>query len=173
MSLHFEKMDVISMCGLLQGLCTGIFILLTTGGKSSHILVFSEDLFFIYLLPPIIFNAGWVVYSYLATLSASAFFSYSFCFLIRKKPDSLLFRIRKLVEFAALFILIFNRFQVKKKQFFRNFMTIMLFGAVGTLISFAIISLGNFNQWKFVPEENKTILLLFSNSYKITSYMDL
>ncbi|KAE8076876.1 hypothetical protein FH972_015499 [Carpinus fangiana] len=74
-----------------RGLCTGIVILLTTGGKSSHLLVFSEDLFFIYLLPPIIFNAG---------------------------------------------------FQVKKKQFFRNFMTIMLFGAIGTLISFAIISLG-------------------------------
>jgi hypothetical protein len=33
-------------------------------------------------------------------------------------------------------------FQVKKKQFFRNFMTITLFGAVGTLISFIIISLG-------------------------------
>ncbi|GER30192.1 sodium/hydrogen exchanger [Striga asiatica] len=31
---------------------------------------------------------------------------------------------------------------VKKKQFFRNFMTIILFGAVGTLISFVIISLG-------------------------------
>lgn len=31
---------------------------------------------------------------------------------------------------------------MKKKQFFRNFMTIMLFGAVGTLISFSIISLG-------------------------------
>ncbi|XP_028759810.1 sodium/hydrogen exchanger 2 [Neltuma alba] len=80
-----------SITALVIGLCTGIFILLTTGGKSSHILVFSEDLFFIYLLPPIIFNAG---------------------------------------------------FQVKKKQFFRNFMTIMLFGAVGTLISFGIISLG-------------------------------
>ncbi|KAG2407185.1 Sodium/hydrogen exchanger 2 Na(+)/H(+) exchanger 2 [Vigna angularis] len=80
-----------SITALLMGLCTGVFILLTTGGKSSHILVFSEDLFFIYLLPPIIFNAG---------------------------------------------------FQVKKKQFFRNFMTIMLFGAVGTLISFCIISLG-------------------------------
>ncbi|XP_042420321.1 sodium/hydrogen exchanger 2-like, partial [Zingiber officinale] len=35
-----------------------------------------------------------------------------------------------------------SRFQVKKKQFFRNFMTIMLFGAAGTLISFFIISLG-------------------------------
>lgn len=32
------------------------------------------------------------------------------------------------------------RFQVKKKQFFRNFMTIILFGVVGTLISFGIIS---------------------------------
>jgi hypothetical protein len=34
------------------------------------------------------------------------------------------------------------RFQVKKKQFFRNFITIILFGAIGTLISFVIISLG-------------------------------
>lgn len=80
-----------SITALAIGLCTGVVILFTTGGKSSHLLVFSEDLFFIYLLPPIIFNAG---------------------------------------------------FQVKKKQFFRNFMTIMLFGAIGTLISFAIISLG-------------------------------
>ncbi|XP_072993709.1 sodium/hydrogen exchanger 1-like [Typha latifolia] len=80
-----------SITALVIGLCTGFVILLTTQGKSSHILVFSEDLFFIYLLPPIIFNAG---------------------------------------------------FQVKKKQFFRNFMTIMLFGAIGTLISFVIISLG-------------------------------
>ncbi|KAM1304464.1 hypothetical protein ACFX1Q_022836 [Malus domestica] len=80
-----------SITALVIGLCTGVVILLTTGGKSSHLLVFSEDLFFIYLLPPIIFNAG---------------------------------------------------FQVKKKQFFRNFMTIVTFGAVGTLISFAIVSLG-------------------------------
>uniref|UniRef100_A0A5B6Z8N4 Sodium/hydrogen exchanger n=1 Tax=Davidia involucrata TaxID=16924 RepID=A0A5B6Z8N4_DAVIN len=86
-----------SITALAIGLCTGIVILLTSGGKSSHLLVFSEDLFFIYLLPPIIFNAG---------------------------------------------------FQVKKKQFFRNFMTIMLFGAVGTLISFAIISLGAINFFK-------------------------
>ncbi|XP_074577559.1 sodium/hydrogen exchanger 1-like [Curcuma longa] len=80
-----------SITALVIGVCTGAVILLTTKGKSSHIFVFSEDLFFIYLLPPIIFNAG---------------------------------------------------FQVKKKQFFRNFMTIMLFGAVGTLISFFIISFG-------------------------------
>nr|AVA17595.1 Na+/H+ antiporter family protein 2 [Populus rotundifolia] len=78
-----------SITALIIGLCTGVVILLISGGKSSHLLVFSEDLFFIYLLPPIIFNAG---------------------------------------------------FQVKKKQFFRNFMTIMLFGAVGTLISCFIIS---------------------------------
>ncbi|CAH9080473.1 unnamed protein product [Cuscuta europaea] len=86
-----------SITALMIGVCTGVVILLTSGGKSSHILVFSEDLFFIYLLPPIIFNAG---------------------------------------------------FQVKKKQFFRNISTIMLFGAVGTLISFIIISLGAIGIFK-------------------------
>lgn len=86
-----------SITALVIGLCTGVVILLTSGGKNSHLLVFSEDLFFIYLLPPIIFNAG---------------------------------------------------FQVKKKQFFRNFMTITLFGAIGTLISFAIISFGAINFFK-------------------------
>ncbi|EEF49734.1 sodium/hydrogen exchanger, putative [Ricinus communis] len=80
-----------SITALVIGLGTGIVILLISGGKSSHLLVFSEDLFFIYLLPPIIFNAG---------------------------------------------------FQVKKKQFFRNFITIMLFGAIGTLISCCVISIG-------------------------------
>ncbi|KAK8712906.1 hypothetical protein V6N13_148134 [Hibiscus sabdariffa] len=86
-----------SITALIIGLFTGFIILLISGGKSSHLLVFSEDLFFIYLLPPIIFNAG---------------------------------------------------FQVKKKQFFRNFMTIMLFGAVGTLISCTVISLGVINFFK-------------------------
>ncbi|KAM7501287.1 hypothetical protein LguiB_000191 [Lonicera macranthoides] len=80
-----------SITALVIGLGTGIVILLTSGGTSSRILEFNEEFFFIYLLPPIIFNAG---------------------------------------------------FQVKKKQFFRNFMTIMLFGAIGTLISFGIISFG-------------------------------
>uniref|UniRef100_A0A5B6Z8X5 Putative nhx1 antiporter isoform X1 n=1 Tax=Davidia involucrata TaxID=16924 RepID=A0A5B6Z8X5_DAVIN len=80
-----------SITALAIGLCTGIVILLSSGGKSSRILEFNEELFFIYLLPPIIFNAG---------------------------------------------------FQVKKKQFFRNFMIIMLFGAIGTLVSFSIISFG-------------------------------
>ncbi|XP_030552456.1 sodium/hydrogen exchanger 2-like [Rhodamnia argentea] len=86
-----------SITALTIGLCTGIVLLLTTEGKSSHILVFNEELFFIYLLPPIIFNAG---------------------------------------------------FQVKKKQFFRNFLTITLFGVVGTLISFFIISLGSAQLFK-------------------------
>ncbi|KAI3506687.1 hypothetical protein L1887_21250 [Cichorium endivia] len=80
-----------SITALLIGLGTGGIILLTSGGRSSRILEFQEEFFFIYLLPPIIFNAG---------------------------------------------------FQVKKKQFFRNFMTITLFGAIGTLVSFAIISYG-------------------------------
>ncbi|KAL4185288.1 hypothetical protein AMTRI_Chr10g229980 [Amborella trichopoda] len=80
-----------SITALLIGCFTGFIILLWSKGKSSHILRFDEELFFIYLLPPIIFNAG---------------------------------------------------FQVKKKQFFRNFFTIMLLGAVGVFISFAIISAG-------------------------------
>ncbi|KAK8718065.1 hypothetical protein V6N13_045311 [Hibiscus sabdariffa] len=86
-----------SITALAIGLCTGIVILFTTEGRSSHILVFDEELFFIYLLPPIIFNAG---------------------------------------------------FQVKKKQFFRNFVMIILFGAVGTLISFVIVSIGTMQLFK-------------------------
>ncbi|KAJ9171880.1 hypothetical protein P3X46_015184 [Hevea brasiliensis] len=86
-----------SITALFIGLCTGFIILLTTKGRSSHLFLFNEELFFIYVLPPIIFNAG---------------------------------------------------FQVKKKQFFRNFMTIILFGAVGTLISFIIISLGSMQLFK-------------------------
>ncbi|XP_042373541.1 sodium/hydrogen exchanger 2-like [Zingiber officinale] len=67
--------------------------LLITKWKSSRILSFDEELFFIFLLPPIIFNAG---------------------------------------------------FQVKKKQFFRNFSTILLLGVFGTLVSFCIISAGSY-----------------------------
>ncbi|GAU21404.1 hypothetical protein TSUD_32330 [Trifolium subterraneum] len=88
-----------SITALLIGIATGVVILLLSGGKSSHILVFSEDLFFIYLLPPIIFNAG---------------------------------------------------FQVKKKQFFVNFMTITSFGAIGTLISCVIITFGATQAFKMM-----------------------
>ncbi|XVF32695.1 hypothetical protein REPUB_Repub17cG0105000 [Reevesia pubescens] len=82
-----------SITALAIGLCTGVFILFTTEGKSSHILVFNEEIFFIYLLPPI-------------------------------------------------------QCRVKKKQFFRNFATIILFGAIGTLISFVIISIGTMQLFK-------------------------
>ncbi|OEL17024.1 Sodium/hydrogen exchanger 2 [Dichanthelium oligosanthes] len=102
-----------SITALIIGLCTGVVILLTTKGKSSHILVFSEDLFFIYLLPPIIFNAG-------TGLGAYHFMGHW----VSASHEGLVL------------------FQVKKKQFFRNFMTITLFGAVGTMISFFTISFG-------------------------------
>ncbi|KAG9455156.1 hypothetical protein H6P81_008060 [Aristolochia fimbriata] len=80
-----------SIIAILIGCVAGTLILFWSKGRSSHILRFNEKLFFIYLLPPIIFNAG---------------------------------------------------FQVKKKQFFRNFLTINLFGIVGVFISSAIISAG-------------------------------
>ncbi|MFQ6661170.1 hypothetical protein Gotur_029416 [Gossypium turneri] len=54
--------------------------------------------------------------------------------------------------FTGVIILLTNlsslslQFQVKKKQFFCNFITIMLFGAVGTLVSCTIISLGISND---------------------------
>ncbi|XP_042480457.1 sodium/hydrogen exchanger 4-like isoform X2 [Macadamia integrifolia] len=80
-----------SITAILIGCITGTIILLWSKGSDSHIVRFDEELFFIYLLPPIIFNAG---------------------------------------------------FQVKKKKFFRNFLTIMMFGVVGVFISSAIISTG-------------------------------
>jgi len=79
-----------------QGCLIGAIIFLLTKGKQSHILRFDEQLFFIYVLPPIIFNAG---------------------------------------------------FEVKKKQFFHNFMTIMSFGVFGVFISVAIVSAGCY--WLF------------------------
>ncbi|KAF2307163.1 hypothetical protein P3X46_035166 [Hevea brasiliensis] len=86
-----------SITALLLGLCAGAIVLLIEKGQDSRLLAFSEDLFFLYLLPPIIFNAG---------------------------------------------------FQVKKKQFFKNFTTILLFGILGTVISFCLISLGAFLLFK-------------------------
>ncbi|KAI4320811.1 hypothetical protein MLD38_034256 [Melastoma candidum] len=85
-----------SITAIIIGCVTGFIILLISRGKSSRILRFNEELFFIYLLPPIIFNAG---------------------------------------------------FQVKKKKFFQNFLTIMLFGVVGVFISASIITVGSW--WLF------------------------
>ncbi|CAA6670835.1 unnamed protein product [Spirodela intermedia] len=81
---------------MVIGCIIGTIILFLSKGENSHILRFNEELFFIYLLPPIIFNAG---------------------------------------------------FQVKKKRFFQNFLTIMLFGVFGVFISSAIISAGSW--WLF------------------------
>ncbi|KAL1369868.1 hypothetical protein HN51_000230 [Arachis hypogaea] len=89
-----------SIVAILVGCIAGSILLLVTKGKSSHILTFDEELFFIYLLPPIIFNAG---------------------------------------------------FQVKKKQFFHNFLTIMMFGVIGVFISTSIITGGS---WWLFPKLN-------------------
>ncbi|KAM4102770.1 hypothetical protein ACJW30_06G027300 [Castanea mollissima] len=87
-----------SITAILTGCVAGTVILFLSKGKSSHILTFNDELFFIYLLPPIIFNAG---------------------------------------------------FQVKKKQFFQNFLTIMFFGVFGVFISAVVITAGS---WWLLPK---------------------
>ncbi|KAK2639867.1 hypothetical protein Ddye_027662 [Dipteronia dyeriana] len=87
-----------SITAIFIGFISGVIILWISKWKSPHILRFSEELFFVYLLPPIIFNAG---------------------------------------------------FQVKKKRFFHNFLTIMMFGIVGAFISVAIIIAGS---WQLFPK---------------------
>ncbi|KAI3703029.1 hypothetical protein L6452_28783 [Arctium lappa] len=50
-----------SITAILIGCVAGTIILCTSKWKSSRLLTFNEELFFIYLLPPIIFNAGFQV----------------------------------------------------------------------------------------------------------------
>ncbi|KAF5728438.1 sodium/hydrogen exchanger 4 [Tripterygium wilfordii] len=108
-----------SITAIIIGCIAGAIILVLSKGKNSHILTFNEEVFFIYLLPPIIFNAG---------------------------------------------------FQVKKKHFFQNFLTIMLFGVVGVFISALIITAGSwwlFPRLGFVglkPQEYLAIGTIFSST---------
>lgn len=50
-----------SITAIIIGCIVGTIILCISKWKSSHLLRFNEELFFIYLLPPIIFNAGFQV----------------------------------------------------------------------------------------------------------------
>ncbi|XP_052621404.1 sodium/hydrogen exchanger 4 isoform X1 [Lactuca sativa] len=50
-----------SITAIIIGCVVGTIILIISNWKSSHFLRFDEQLFFIYLLPPIIFNAGFQV----------------------------------------------------------------------------------------------------------------
>ncbi|GAV87256.1 Na_H_Exchanger domain-containing protein [Cephalotus follicularis] len=108
-----------SITAIIVGCICGAIILLLSKGKSSHILRFNEELFFMYLLPPIIFNAG---------------------------------------------------FQVKKKQFLQNFITIVLFGVVGVFISTIIISAGswwlfpNFGFHGLTPQDYLALGTIFSST---------
>lgn len=108
-----------SITAIIFGAISGTVILLISKGRNSHILRFDEELFFIYLLPPIIFNAG---------------------------------------------------FQVKKKQFFHNFLTIMLFGVIGVFISSLVITSGcwwlfpKFGLHNLTPSEYLALGTIFSST---------
>ena len=67
-------------------------------------------------------------------------------------------------------IVVCFRFQVKKKQFFRNFVTIMLFGAIGTVVSCTVITLGNLNfpfRLAEGPVDHQSVRLLDSFVYVV------
>nr|XP_043618800.1 sodium/hydrogen exchanger 4-like [Erigeron canadensis] len=102
-----------SITAIIIGCVVGGIVLIASKWKlSSSLLRFDQDLFFIYLLPPIIFNAG---------------------------------------------------FQVKKKQFFHNFLPIMLFGVTGVFISTSIVAAG---CWWLFPK-------LGLNGLTISEYLSL
>eukprot|EP00250_Pteridium_aquilinum_P002547 c12767_g2_i1 orf=1-912(-) len=59
--LHTTKWVNESTTSIVLGVCAGMIVFIKSSGQNSHTLNFNEDLFFYYLLPPIIFNAGFQV----------------------------------------------------------------------------------------------------------------
>ena len=57
-NIVFVWLKHIHMRIAMQGLCSGLVVLVVSKFHSTKLLTFNEDLFFLYLLPPIIFNAG-------------------------------------------------------------------------------------------------------------------
>ncbi|KAJ8436793.1 hypothetical protein Cgig2_032021 [Carnegiea gigantea] len=114
-----------SITALLIGLATGVIILLVSGGKSSHL---------------------WC--------SVKIFSSYTFfahhiqCWVDQSTTVVRISLYEGLKEPKKA-----PGFQVKKKQFFRNFMTIMMYGAVGTLYL-----LQSYHSTKFSIPSDRLIL---------------
>ncbi|OAY85213.1 Sodium/hydrogen exchanger 4, partial [Ananas comosus] len=63
-----------SITAIVIGCIVGTIILFSSKGRNSHILRFNEEVFFIYLLPPIIFNAGYVKHNFSHIVKKKQFF---------------------------------------------------------------------------------------------------
>ncbi|KAL0744382.1 hypothetical protein Bca4012_085895 [Brassica carinata] len=111
-----------SITALLIGLGTGVVILLISRGKNSHLLFCLFVVLVLYVIDILCTNGfGLVVNALEVTCDCDCVIGRTFNV---------------------------SRFQVKKKQFFRNFVTIMAFGAIGTIISCTVISLGAMQFFK-------------------------